>query len=284
MIKAYYQLTKPGMIYGNIIVMTGGFLLASRGNIDLWLLLATLAGLSLVIASGCVFNNYIDRDFDKKMERTRERALVRGTISGRNALIFGTVLGVLGALILGFYTNPLALELAGFGFFAYVVLYSLWTKHYSVYSTIVGSFAGAMPPVVGYCAVSNHFDLGAIILFTILVLWQMPHFFSIAIYRLGDYTTASIPVLPVRSGVRTAKIHTLLYVIALTLVLPLLTVFDYTGYAYGAVMTALMITWLVLALQGFRTHDDVKWARKMFMFSLVVNLSFAVMIALDAAK
>src|SRR5476651_1141745 len=111
------------------------------------------------------------------MERTKNRALVKGLISGRNAISFAIFLAILGNLTLLLYTNLLTVFVAGVGFFVYVVLYSLW-KCRTIYGTAIGSVAGAIPPVVGYCAVSNHLDAGSLILFAMLVLWQMPHFFS----------------------------------------------------------------------------------------------------------
>ena len=118
-------------------------------------------------------------------------------------------LGLLGNFILFLYTNLLTVVVADIGFFVYVVLYSFWKCH-TIYGTAIGSIAGAIPPVVGYCAVSNHFDIGALILFIMLVLWQMPHFFSIAMYHFNDYKAAEIPVLPVKKGALRTKIHMVL--------------------------------------------------------------------------
>ena len=119
---------KPGIIYGNAITFSGGFLLASKGRVDLLLFLATIIGLSLVIASGCAFNNYIDRDIDAKMERTKNRVLVKGLIPIRHSMIYATMLGMIGIFILAHYTNVSTTAIALGGFFAYVVLYSLWGK------------------------------------------------------------------------------------------------------------------------------------------------------------
>ena len=173
MIKTYYLLTKPGILFGNLITTAGAFILASRGHIDFLLFLATAAGLFFVIASACVFNNYIDREADSKMARTKNRALVTGLITTKKAIWFAIVLGVIGVIILARYTNTAALITALVGYFVYVVLYSLW-KYRSTYATLVGSISGAIPPVVGYCAASKTIDTGAILLFAILVLWQMP--------------------------------------------------------------------------------------------------------------
>ncbi len=276
MFKTYYTLTKPGIIYGNFITIVAGFLLASQGFIDYGLLFVTVLGLSLVMASGCVFNNYIDRDIDALMERTKKRAMVRCLISPRNALVYATVLGTIGALILFFYTNILTTGIALFGLFAYVVLYSLWTKRTTVYGTLVGSISGAVPPVVGYTAVSNSLDVGAFIVFVILVFWQMAHSYAIAIYRLKDYTNAGIPVLPVVKGVRTAKIDMAVYVVLTTIAMLALTIFGYAGLVYSAIVIVSGLAWLALVLKGFKTSNDQLWARKMLLASIVMLLAWCV--------
>lgn len=276
----YYLLTKPGIILGNLITFSAGFLLASKGNIDGGLYVATLIGLACVMASACVFNNYIDRPIDKKMSRTRDRALVTGLISGRNAIIFAIVLGIIGNGILFQYTNALAVFVAGVGFFVYVVLYSLWKSH-TIYSTAIGSIAGAIPPVVGYCAVSNQFDLAALILFAMLVLWQMPHFFSIAIYHLDDYTAANLPVLPIQKGIFRTKIHMVIYIIVFLMTSALLTFFNYTGDLYLIVAACFGLAWLVLCLAGFVSRDDTRWSKYMFRWSLVLIGAICLVVPFD---
>lgn len=276
----YLLITKPGIIFGNLFTLIAGFLLASKGNIDIGLFLATLLGLAFIMASACVFNNYIDRPLDKKMSRTKQRALVTGLISVRNAIIFACILGIIGFLILLQFTNLLTVMVAGIGFFVYVVLYSLWKSH-TIYSTAIGSIAGAVPPIVGYCAVSNRLDLGAIILFAMLVLWQMPHFFSIAIYHLKDYTAAKLPVLPIQKGIFRTKIHMVLYIIAFIFTAALLTYFDYTGYAYLIVTTSISVAWLALCLSGFRRQDDTLWSKYMFQWSLVLIAAICLVIPFD---
>jgi protoheme IX farnesyltransferase len=265
---------------GNLITTVSGFALASRGVIDGWLFLATLIGLGGIIASACVFNNYIDRDLDRKMTRTKHRALVKGLVSGRSAIFFAIVLGVLGIATLAIYTNLLAVFVAVIGFFIYVVLYSFWKTH-TTYATAIGSIAGAIPPVVGYCAVSNQFDMGAALLFIILVLWQMPHFFSIAMYRLHDYTAASIPVMPVKKGSYATKVRMLVYIIGFMISTFLLLAFGYTGYAYLVTALVLGSAWIYLCVRGFKREDDVLWARQMFRLSLVVITLLCVMISID---
>lgn len=280
MVKTYYMLTKPGIIMGNIVTTAAGFALASKWHIDIWLFLATIIGLGFVIASAGVFNNYIDRAMDAKMSRTKDRPLAKGSISSQKALLFGTVLGIAGFLTLGEFTNLLTVFVAFIGFFVYLVLYA-FLKYHSFYGTIVGSIAGGVPPVVGYCAASNQFDLGAFILFMILVLWQMPHFFSIAVYRFDDYAAASIPVLPVQKGMLVTKIHMVLYIIAFTMTALMLTAIGYTGNMYFAVAGLLGLTWLGLCINGFKIKDDAIWARKMFVYSLAVIMILCVTMSVD---
>lgn len=276
----YYLLTKPKIVLGNLVTLAAGFLLASKGTIDFLLFLETLFGLSLIMASACVFNNYIDRQMDKKMERTKNRALVTGLISPRNALLFATLLEILGTATLYFFTNLLTVYVAAFGFFVYVILYSLWKRH-TIYGTAIGSVAGAIPPVVGYCAVSNHFDMGATILFTLLVLWQMPHFFAIALYHFDDYSAAGIPVLPIVKGISRTKIHMIIYVISFVLAAVMLTFFNYTGYIYLAVTTLVGLAWIWLSMQGFKNQNDQLWGKKMYQLSLLMIISLCLVIPFD---
>src|SRR5262249_2327280 len=154
---------------------------------------------------------------DKKMQRTKNRPLVIGLISERYAIGFAVFLGVVGHLILLGATNFLTALIAAVGFFVYVVLYSLW-KCRTVYGTGIGSIAGAVPPVVGYCAVSNTFDAGAMILFAMMILWQMPHFFAIAISHFDDYVAAEIPTLPIKKGIFRTKVHMMGYILGFILV------------------------------------------------------------------
>lgn len=279
----YYLITKPGIILGNLVTVAAGFLLASKGVVYGGLFLETLLGIALIMASACVFNNYIDLHLDKKMERTKNRPLVLGLISPRNALIYATLLGLLGNVALYAFTNLLTVAVADFGFFVYVVLYSLW-KSRTLYGTALGSIAGAVPPVVGYCAVSNQFDLGALILFSMLVLWQMPHFFSIALYHFNDYAAANIPVLPIKKGILRTKIHMVLYILAFISTSLLLTLFNYTGTLYLITALTLGLAWLALCLIGFNTANNQRWGAQMFRLSLILITALCFMISLDVAR
>jgi protoheme IX farnesyltransferase len=281
MLRHYFQLTKPGIIFGNLIKVTGGFFLASKGHFDLVLYLAVALGVSLIVASGCVFNNVIDRDIDVKMERTKNRALVTGLISPVHALIYASVLGIVGLALLYSMSNLLAALLVIIGFIVYVGFYSLYLKRHSVYGTLIGSISGAMPPVIGYCAVSNQFDAAAVILLVSMSIWQMPHSYAIAIFRFNDYAAALIPVLPVKDGILAAKKHIVAWIIAFTVASLMLTVMGYTGYVYFVVAAIMGVYWLYLAIIGFKTDDDTKWAKKLFMVSVIIVTILSILMSVD---
>ncbi|WP_417698144.1 heme o synthase [Psychromonas sp.] len=282
MFRRYLSVTKPGIIMGNFISGAGGFLLASRGDVDLWLMCATLIGLSLIIASGCAINNVIDRDIDVVMARTRKRVTVTGEMSAFSALSHGVVLGIIGFGLLMAYTTPVAVLFGLFGYFIYVVVYSLYMKRKSVYGTFVGSLSGAVPPVVGYCAVTGQFDMGAVILLVMFSLWQMPHSYAIAIFRFKDYQAANIPVLPVSHGIDKAKQRIVIYIAIYALVVMLLPIAGFTGLAFMAVACTTSFWWLIMALRGYRRDVDiVGWARRVFAFSIVNITALSIAMALD---
>ena len=281
-LRGYVQVTKPGIIMGNLISVAGGFLLAAQGNVDLTLMFATMIGLSLVVASGCAINNCIDRDIDAKMKRTRNRVTVTGEISAQAVLSFGIGLGVVGFTMLAIFTNSLAVLFAAIGYVVYVGVYSLYMKRNSVYGTLVGSFSGAVPPVVGYCAVTGQMDMGAVILLLMFSLWQMPHSYAIAIFRFDDYAEANIPVLPVAQGMTKAKLHIVLYIAVFAVVSALLPLAGYTGIAFMAVTFATSLWWLAMALKGYRRDINLQsWARQVFGFSIITITALSVTMALD---
>lgn len=281
MLRDCYWLTKPGIIYGNLMTAAGGFLLASQWRIDLSLFIATIVGTALVIASACVINNYIDQDIDKKMARTKWREAAIQKFGGRGMIAYGVALGLLGFGTLIFFTNWLVVVIGLVAYIDYIVLYGV-SKRTSVHGTLVGSIAGAAPPVAGYCAVTGQFDGGALIIFLIMVCWQMVHFYAIAIRRAKEYKAADIPVLPLVKGVRATKIQMITYTIAFVAAVAALSAFGYAGWSFAVVMVALGLYWLYRGLSSFDISDNALWAKQMFVFSLVVLTSFSVMLSVGS--
>jgi heme o synthase len=262
-------------------VATAGFLLASKNLVDPWLLLATLSGIGFIIASACVSNNIIDRGIDQKMFRTKKRALVTGLIRPKDAIIYATVLGFIGIIILVSYTNLLTILVGLIGWIDYVIFYSISKRRFAA-GTIIGSISGATPPVAGYISVTNQFDLAALLLFIILIFWQMPHFYAIAMYRLKDYSNAGIPVLPIQKGFLATKLSIMLYILAFILACSALTILGYTSYLYQIAILLSGVTWLIVGLRNIKSTDNSLWARNMFFTSLLVLMVFCTALALDA--
>ena len=262
-------MTKPGIIFSNVIAAFAGFLLASSWSIDLGLLFATLGGVMFIIASACVANNYLDRGIDAHMARTKKRATVSGVISGKRVIVFAVVLGVIGFACIWF-TNFLTFIVGVIAYSMYVAVYGYF-KRTSVHGTLVGSVSGALPPVAGYTAVAGQIDAAAAILFVILAAWQMPHFYAISMFRRDDYKKAGIPVLSVVKGMKAAKRQIIAYIIILAIVAPLLTILGYAGVTYLVIAIAAPLVWLYVGYT-YRALSDLLWARKMFFNSLWVLL------------
>lgn len=281
MLKDYVLLTKPGIIMGNLIAACSGYFLASQGSIQFGSLLAVALGTSLVIASGCVFNNYIDRDIDSKMQRTQNRGFVTGLVNTPKSMIYGAFLGMIGITILHIFTNWWAVFFACLGYFVYVCVYSLKYKRASVYGTLIGSLSGACPPVIGYVAVSNQFDAGAAILLVTYCLWQIPHSYAIAIYRFDDYRNANIPVLPVEKGLQAARKHMVAYIGAFAVAAMLLTARGYTGYVFALVIGLMSMYWLYIAKTGYQISQERQWGKRLFIMSIVMISVYSVLISVD---
>lgn len=281
-LRNYWQLVKPGIVAGNLLSLAAGFLLASGRQADWRLLAAMLAGTALVIASACVLNNLLDRDLDRLMARTRERVLAAGRVQARTALLYAAALGGTGGAVLLARANLLAVAAVLAGFAVYVGLYTLVLKRRSHWATAVGSLAGAAPPVAGYCAAGGQLDAGALWLALLFCVWQIAHFYAIAIRRLDDYRAAAIPVLAVTHGVRIARrqmVACVLGFVALSQLPP-----GGSGLAYHALTGVAGLGWLYVVWRGDGSHgerarNDRGWAKRAFIGSLaaLAVLSTAIM-------
>ncbi len=266
--RDFITVTKPGIIRSNLIAAFAGYWVASGWDVQYGKLILTLLGTMLVMASACVFNNYFDRDLDMKMERTRERGLPTGRLKPNVVLMYAIVLGIAGLAVLFAFCGVLAGIFGIVGMFVYVVIYTLWLKRTSTWSTSVGAISGAMPPVIGYVAVTGTVDLGAWLLFAMLFLWQPPHFWALGIRRKEEYRAAGFPLLPVVKGVRRTKFQMIPYVALLLPVPVLMYAYDYAGIFYLVISLGLSVAWLNLTIIGFKAKDDDAWAKKNFFFSI----------------
>ena len=280
--RRYYYLTKPGIVISNALTATAGYLFATSQVMPNWVAgVAVIIGTSLVIASACVINNIIDRDIDRKMERTKERSLVTGRIAIHNAAAFAVMLGVLGFTALTIWTNTTTVLIGAIAYVWYIVIYG-YSKRRSEHGTLIGTVPGALPAVAGYVALMGRIDLAAVIIFLMMVTWQMAHFYAIAIYRRAEYKKAGVPILTVTRGNKPAIQQMIVYIIAFAIVSVNLTISGYTGIIYAVVMIGLAAWWLIRALRALPQKGKAleTAARGLFGQSLVINLAMCFMIAI----
>lgn len=210
-VKAYVALTKPRVMELLLVVTVPAMILAARGLPDLWLVIATLIGGGASAGSAGAFNCYIDRDMDRKMNRTKGRPLVTGEISDRNALIFAWVLGIFSVVWMAIFTNWLAMLLTALANFFYVVIYTLILKRHSEQNIIWGGIAGCFPVLIGWAAVTETLSAEAWIFFLVIFLWTPPHYWPLSIKYREDYAAASVPMLGVVRARSTVSLQIILY-------------------------------------------------------------------------
>ncbi|MDC3416515.1 heme o synthase [Aquibacillus salsiterrae] len=262
-------LLKVGIINSNVMTAFAGFWLAlyftgASFTDHLVTLLFAMIGTALVIAGACVLNNYYDRDIDPVMQRTKTRPTVTGSIPLAYILLLGILLSILGVVLLALTTIQAAI-FGLIGWFAYFVLYTIWSKRRYTINTAIGSLSGAVPPVIGWTAVEPQLDIIPIALFLIMFIWQTPHFLALAMKKSEDYRKAGIPMLPVVYGFPITKRQIVVYVACL---LPLPFYLYSLGKVFIILATLLNVGWLILGVRGFYSKDDLKWAHGMFMYSL----------------
>lgn len=269
--KILAQTIKIGIIQSNLIPMFAGLTLAMytyqiRLHEKIPEILFALIGSIFVMGAAGAFNNLYDRDIDSIMERTKNRPTVTGEIKPKTVLWLGISMSIFGIAALAL-TTPLAAFLGFLGLFFYVVPYTMWSKRKTIYNTGVGSISGAMPPLIGWSAIYPDITHPAILgLFVILIIWQMPHFYAIAIRKHDEYKAAKVPMLPVVKGVKRTYIQTNIYLIILMVVS-----FLFGSLSLGLVLVALLLSvlWLMLSIFGYKKMDSEKWAKSMFIYSLL---------------
>ena len=249
-LKNLISLIKPGIVIGNLITAVAGFFLGFKHQFNFIAFMGMVIGLTAIVASACVFNNFIDQDIDILMDRTKKRCEAYKNIKPKLWLSFGTLLLLAGSLILLFFTSFYTLSIALFGFVIYVIFYTCWLKRKSHWGTIVGSISGATPPVVGYVAATGYIDKLAIIVFFLLASWQIPHTLSIALYRLKDYTRAKVMLLPVVKGPLYTQYYTLGCLFIFLAMLLLLFVYSALHWAWIVLMITVALYWLACGVKG----------------------------------
>ena len=282
-IQSYWQLTKPRIIILLLVTTAGSMWMAANGEVDPLLLLITLLSGALAAASANTINCLYDRDIDYDMERTRHRPLPSGRIQPRDALIFAMLLAALSFTLLTVFANLLSALLAMSGIVTYVLVYTHWLKRHSTQNIVIGGAAGAIPPLVGWAAVTGELSWTAWLYFLIIFLWTPPHFWALAMMIQTDYAKVGVPMLPVIEGDETTAkqiwIYSLLLIPAtLLLIYPL----DQLGAVYGAIALGLGGLFLVKAWALLQAPSDQGLARSLFKYSILYMMLLSAGMAIDS--
>jgi protoheme IX farnesyltransferase len=276
----YLELSKSRIVLMVLITTAAGFLFAAK-HVDPLLLLHTLVGTALVAAGTNALNQYVERDLDAKMHRTRTRPLPAGRMTPRAALVFSTAIAILGTIYLGVAVNWLTAALGAFTLTSYIFVYTP-LKRVSTICTLIGAIPGAIPPLMGWTAATNTLALGGWIAFGILFLWQLPHFMAISWMYREDYARGGFAMLSVRDGDGSAVARqAIYYTLALLAVSVLPSIFGMTGVIYltGAVVAG--TTLLAFAIRFFFDRS-LRNARSLFMISNLYLLTVMLLLVVNA--
>jgi protoheme IX farnesyltransferase len=266
--RDYYELTKPRVVMLIVFTAIVGMFVSVPGWPGVAPLLFGTLGIGLASSSAAVYNHVLDARIDILMMRTRGRPLPQGKLTEKSALTFATVLCIISMLILWFLVNPLTAILTFFSLIGYAVVYTVWLKRATPQNIVIGGAAGAAPPVLGWTAVTNQVEAGALLMFLIVFVWTPPHFWALAIARKEEYAKVDIPMLPVTHGEAYTRLNILLYTILLVLVTILPYLIGMSGIIY--LLTALVLDtyFLYYAIRLYRVPDDSELPMKTFRFSI----------------
>ena len=267
LLKSYYELCKPNVVYMMLICALVGMLLAEQYVSSYLYLFISLSGIALCAASAAAINQVIDRETDASMTRTDQRPLPQGELSPTHASIFAFVIGVLGAMILYFFVNTLTMILTISSLIGYAFIYTVYLKRATPQNIVIGGLAGAAPPLLGWSSVTNTIDPYALLLVLIIFVWTPPHFWALAIYRKDEYAKESIPMLPVTHGVEFTKLQIVLYTIILFIVSVLPYIVLMSGIIYLVSALILSSIFLYYSIKLFVSEDN-EIAMKTFQFSI----------------
>ncbi|MET3768017.1 protoheme IX farnesyltransferase [Marisediminicola sp. UYEF4] len=259
--RAYIALTKPRVIELLLVTTAPVMVLAQNGIPNLWLVVATLIGGSLSAGSAGAFNCYIDRDIDRVMERTKNRPLVTGELSDREALVFAWLVGIASIIWLAVTTNLLAAALSAAAIFFYVVVYTLWLKRRTAQNIVWGGIAGCFPVLIGWAAVTGSLDWAPVILFFVVFLWTPPHYWPLSMRYRADYASVNVPMLAVVRGRTLVGLQVVLYAWATVACSLLLIPVASMGILYTAVAVAAGGWFIIESHRLYSTairHDEVK--------------------------
>jgi protoheme IX farnesyltransferase len=264
----FYALTKPRVVQLIVFCALIGMLLAEPGWPDLALAGSATLGIWLVAGAAAAFNCLIEEQIDRKMARTAWRPTARGELTRAQTLAFSALLCAAGSAVLWFWVNPLTMWLTFATFVGYAVVYTVVLKPLTPQNIVIGGASGAMPPVLGWAAMTGQVSAEAAILFLIIFLWTPPHFWALALYRVEDYRQSGLPMLPVTHGNEFTRLHIFLYTLLLAAACLMPFAFGMSSWLYLVCATVLSLGFIAYAVALMREYSDAL-ARKTFRFSLI---------------
>jgi len=278
--RDYYEMCKPRVVLLMVLTSVVGMFLAVPGMVPLDILVLGNLGIALVASAGAVCNHLIDRKIDLKMKRTQNRPLPQGRVGPRQTIVFALVIGLAGMSVLLFWVNPLCAWLTLGSFVGYAFIYTGYLKHATPQNIVIGGLAGAMPPLLGWSAVTGTIEPGALILVLIIFAWTPPHFWALAIHRKDEYAKSGVPMLPVTHGEYVTKLHIIFYTGFLVVVSSMPYFVEMSGGFYLAASMVLgagflFFSWLLLIKPGPRTAMDT------FRYSIVYLALLFVALLID---
>lgn len=267
-VQQFYRLTKPRVV--SLIVFTAfiGMFLAVPGAVPLNALIFGTLGIALVAGAAAALNCLVEQEYDAVMARTQGRPLPQGKVSTGETLFFLTIVGGSGLYMLYAWVNPLTMWLTMGTFVGYAIIYTLILKPLTPQNIVIGGASGAMPPVLGWAAVTGEVTADALLLFLIIFAWTPPHFWALALYRKNEYAKIGMPMLPVTHGDQFTKLHVLLYTVILTIVTLLPYITQMSGLIYLVSVLILDGIFLYYAIQIYRNYSD-QLAKDAFKFSIL---------------
>jgi protoheme IX farnesyltransferase len=276
----YYELTKPKVVLLLLLTALVGMCLASDSWISWQILAAGLIGIGFLSSAAAVVNHVVDRKIDSKMARTSNRPIAKGKVTPQKALIFAAVLTIVGYAILELWVNRLTAVLTLAGLLGYAVVYTMYLKRATPQNIVIGGLAGAIPPLLGWTAVTGEIHPHALLLVLIVFIWTPPHFWALAIHREKDYARAQVPMLPVTHGIEFTKTSILLYTVLLCVVCLLPYLVGMSGIIYLIGSTLLNAGFLYYAWKLKFTSTE-QTAMQTFKFSIIHLMILFVVLLVD---
>ena len=277
-LRSYYHLCKPNVVYMMLITSFIGSLLATNtSNFNPLLILISLIGIGLCAASAAAINQVVDQKVDANMSRTSERPIPQGEISSSNAISFAIVIGLIGYAILFRYVNALTAYLTIASLIGYAIIYTIFLKRATPQNIVIGGLAGAAPPLLGWSSITGNIDPNALLLVLIIFAWTPPHFWALAIHRKDEYAKENIPMLPVTHGISFTKLQIILY----TIIMLLVSLFPYFVMMSGAFyLVSALVLGSIFLWHAFRLYVDDSNSFAMPTFQYSIYYIFLIFLAL----